>query len=100
MNECVCDRLSGALDSCISDVHSYFNYRFFQELCDLRLGRFTVESCYHCLSLILINMFFFDNFTSVFIFFIHNQDFSFYVRDSFIELHIPVISFFFHFHDG
>ena len=76
VDERVCDRLCGALNSCIPDVHSYFIYRFLQELCNLRLGRFTVESCYHCFSLILINMFSFDNFISVFIFFIHVQDFS------------------------
>ena len=37
VDERVCGRLCGALNSCISDVHSYFIYRFFQELCNLRL---------------------------------------------------------------
>ena len=73
------DHLETPLISTIPDVHSHFIYRFFQELRNLRLGRFTVESCYHCFSLILFNLFSFNYFTSFFIFFIHVQDFSMFV---------------------
>ena len=37
--------------------------------------------------------------SSIFVLFIHVKDF-FYVRDSFIELLVPVIFIFFHIHDG
>ena len=47
-----------------------------QMLFGLRLCRFTVESCYHCPLLF------------------------FHVRDSVVELHVPVIFTFFHFYDG
>ena len=60
--------LLGAVNFCISDVPSYLAPPFFQELCNLRLGRFLlVEWGFgHFFSWILINMFSFDNFTSGF----------------------------------
>ena len=96
----MCDPFCGAFNSCSSEVHSYFIYQFFQELRNLGLGRFTAESCYPCLSLILIDVFFFDNLTSIFLVFIQDLYLFFFFRDSLIELLVPVILFFYHFHDG
>ena len=42
-------------------------------------------------------MFFFVIFTSVLVFSVHVQDFSFHIRDSFVELFVPIFPFFFHF---
>ena len=100
------DRFRRTLNSCTSEVHSDFIYHFFQKLYDFRLHRFTVESCYHCFSLIRIHMFLHVIFTSVLTFFVHVQDLSFHIHDSFIEL-IEFVSLllsffirFLHFCDG
>ena len=56
VNENMCYRLRGSFNSRVSHRHSYFCYRFFQKLYDLWFRCFTVESCYHCLALIPVNM--------------------------------------------
>ena len=52
----MCDRLCGAFNSRVFLVIPNFCYRCFEELYDLWFGCFTVESCYHCLTLILVSM--------------------------------------------
>ena len=52
----MCDRLRVAFNSRVFSRHPYFCYRFFQELHDLRFRCFTVESCYHSLTFILVSM--------------------------------------------
>ena len=77
--------------------HSYFRYRFFQKLYDLRFGCCTVESCYYSLTLILVSMCSPCFVTSVFVFFVHVKDFLFHFRDSFTGLLVSVVFFLFSF---
>ena len=54
MNACVIG-FAGAFNSRIFNRHSYLRYRFFQKMHNLRFS-FAVESCYYCITLILVSL--------------------------------------------
>ena len=58
-----------------------------------------VESCYYSLTLILVSMCSPGLVTSVFTFFVYVKV-CFHIHDSFTDLLVSVVFFFFHFHNG